>query len=143
MSSLISARKRNFVSAEVVFQRLHSTITLKRWKRSARQIHSLDPQLAAPQCLCAALRVDWRARVPDPVVVWCPCACVFLFTDVSRVLGVLLRPCLDQTSSGSWRRSSISCRHLRTRLLVASTLFVDAPVPSRATVVVTAVSPVV
>ena len=30
------ARKRNVVSAEVVFQRLHSSITLEIWKRSAR-----------------------------------------------------------------------------------------------------------
>ena len=41
------ARKRNVVSAEVVFQRLQSSITLEIWKRCPRQIRSwtLDPDL--------------------------------------------------------------------------------------------------
>ena len=40
------ARKRNFVSSEVVFQRLHSSITLEIWKRSAGQIRSCWPLAA-------------------------------------------------------------------------------------------------
>ena len=37
------ARKRNIASAEVVFHRLHSSITLEMWRRSARQIRTCWP----------------------------------------------------------------------------------------------------
>ena len=37
------ARKRNIASAEVVFHRLHSSITLEIWRRSARQIRTCWP----------------------------------------------------------------------------------------------------
>ena len=37
------ARKRNFVSAEVVCQKLHASITLEIWNRSARQIRACWP----------------------------------------------------------------------------------------------------
>ena len=37
------ARKRNIASAEVVFHRLHSSITLEIWKRSAPQIRTCWP----------------------------------------------------------------------------------------------------
>ena len=37
------ARKRNIASAEVVFHRLHSSITLEIWRRSARQMRTCWP----------------------------------------------------------------------------------------------------
>ena len=40
------ARKPNFVSAEVVYQKLHASITLEIWKRSARQIRACWPLAA-------------------------------------------------------------------------------------------------
>ena len=42
------ARKRNFVSAEVVFQRVHTSITLEIWKHSARQIRACWPSRPSP-----------------------------------------------------------------------------------------------
>ena len=45
------ARKRNFLSAEVVYQKLHASITLEIWKRSARQIRSCWPLAALPDSL--------------------------------------------------------------------------------------------
>ena len=42
------ARKRNFVSAEVVYQKLHASITLEIWKRSARQIRACWALAALP-----------------------------------------------------------------------------------------------
>ena len=43
------ARKRNFVSAEVVYEKLHAvSITLEIWKRSARQIRVCWPLAALP-----------------------------------------------------------------------------------------------
>ena len=44
-------RKRKLVSAEVVFQRLHSSITLEIWKRSARKIRACWPLAAIPATL--------------------------------------------------------------------------------------------
>ena len=44
----IIARKRNFVSAEVVYQKLHASITLENWNRSARQIRGCWPLAALP-----------------------------------------------------------------------------------------------
>ena len=55
------ARKRNFVSAEVVFQRLHPRITLEIWKRSDQQIRACWPSRPSPPlwiltlCLCVVL----------------------------------------------------------------------------------------
>ena len=40
------ARKRNFVSAKVVYQKLHASNTLEIWKRSARQIRACWPLAA-------------------------------------------------------------------------------------------------
>ena len=45
------ARKRNFVSVEVVYQKLHASITLEIWKRSARQIRASWPLAAVPDSL--------------------------------------------------------------------------------------------
>ena len=45
-----SARIRNFVSAEVC-QKLHASITLEIWKRSARQIRACSPLAALPDSL--------------------------------------------------------------------------------------------
>ena len=45
------ACKRNFVSAEVVHQKLHASITLEIWKRSARQIRACWPLAALPDSL--------------------------------------------------------------------------------------------
>ena len=42
------ARKRNIASAEVVFHRLHSSITLEIWRRSARQIRTRWPVTDLP-----------------------------------------------------------------------------------------------
>ena len=42
------ARKRNVASAEVVFHRLHSSITLEIWRRSARQIRTCWPVADLP-----------------------------------------------------------------------------------------------
>ena len=42
------ARKRNIASAEVVFHRLHSSITLEIWRRSARQVRACWPVAALP-----------------------------------------------------------------------------------------------
>ena len=42
------ARKRNIASAEVVFHRLHSSITLEIWRRSARQVRACWPVTALP-----------------------------------------------------------------------------------------------
>ena len=42
------ARKRNIASAEVVFHRLHSSITLEIWRRSARQIRTCWPLTDIP-----------------------------------------------------------------------------------------------
>ena len=42
------ARKRNIASAEVVFHRLHSSITLEIWRRSARQIRTCWPVTDLP-----------------------------------------------------------------------------------------------
>ena len=59
LRSLSKSRKRNFVSAEVVFQRLHSSVTLEIWTRSARQIRSLlaprGPSPGVRLCLTAAV----------------------------------------------------------------------------------------
>ena len=41
------ARKRNVASAEVVFHRLHSSITLEIWRRTARQVRACWPTTAA------------------------------------------------------------------------------------------------
>ena len=41
-------RKRNIASAEVVFHRLHSSITLEIWRRSARQVRACWPVTALP-----------------------------------------------------------------------------------------------
>ena len=59
------ARKRNFVSAEVVLQRLHSSVTLEIWKRSARQVRSCWPLAALP----APLHPDLRSL---PGACWVP-----------------------------------------------------------------------
>ena len=40
------ARKRNVASAEVVFHRLHSSITLEIWRRTARQVRACWPTTA-------------------------------------------------------------------------------------------------
>ena len=40
------ARKRNVTSAEVVFHRLHSSITLEIWRRTARQVRACWPTTA-------------------------------------------------------------------------------------------------
>ena len=40
------ARKRNVASAEVVFRRLHSSITLEIWRRTARQVRACWPTTA-------------------------------------------------------------------------------------------------
>ena len=45
------ARKRNIASAEVVFHRLHSSITLEIWRRSARQIRTCWPVTDLPAIL--------------------------------------------------------------------------------------------
>ena len=45
------ARKRNFASAEVVFHKLHSSITLEIWRRSARQIRTCWPVVDLPATL--------------------------------------------------------------------------------------------
>ena len=45
------ARKRNIASAEVVFHRLHSSITLEIWRRSARQVRACWPVAALPAIL--------------------------------------------------------------------------------------------
>ena len=45
------ARKRTFVSAEVVYQKLHASITLEIWTRSARQIPACSPLAALPDSL--------------------------------------------------------------------------------------------
>ena len=45
------ARKRNIASAEVVFHRLHSSITLEIWRRSARQVRACWPVAALPASL--------------------------------------------------------------------------------------------
>ena len=42
------ARKRNIASAEVVFHRLHSSITLEIWRRTARQVRACWPVTALP-----------------------------------------------------------------------------------------------
>ena len=42
------ARKRNIASADVVFRRLHSSITLEIWRRSARQIRTCWPVTGPP-----------------------------------------------------------------------------------------------
>ena len=42
------ARKRKIASAEVVFHRLHSSITLEIWRRSARQIRTCWPVTDLP-----------------------------------------------------------------------------------------------
>ena len=49
--TVLRSRKRNFVSNEVVFQRLRSGITLEIWKRSARQICSCWPFAVLPALL--------------------------------------------------------------------------------------------
>ena len=68
------AHKRNSVSAEVVYQKLHSSITLEIWKRSPRQIRACWPLAALPDPL------DFDpARGPG-----LPLSCRFL---VSVVLG--------------------------------------------------------
>ena len=45
------ARRRNIASAEVVFHRLHSSITLEIWRRSARQIRTCWPVTDPPAIL--------------------------------------------------------------------------------------------
>ena len=42
------ARKRNIASAEDVFHRLHSSITLEIWRRTARQVRACLPVTALP-----------------------------------------------------------------------------------------------
>ena len=63
-----TARKRNFVSAEVVYPKLHASITLEIWKRSARQIRA-----------CWPFRTFWTLtlglclgplRLPFPAAFW-------------------------------------------------------------------------
>ena len=45
------ARKRNFVSAEVVHQKLHASFTLEIWTHSAQQIRACWPLSALPDPL--------------------------------------------------------------------------------------------
>ena len=53
------ARKRNIASAEVVFHRLHSSITLEIWRRNARQIRTCWPVTDLPAILdTGALSLD-------------------------------------------------------------------------------------
>ena len=51
------ARKRNVASAEVVFHRLHSSITLEIWRRTARQVRACWPTTAP------LVDLDW---LPSP-----------------------------------------------------------------------------
>ena len=46
-----ASRKRNIALAEVVFHRLHSSITLEIWRRSARQIRTCWPVTNLPASL--------------------------------------------------------------------------------------------
>ena len=79
-----TTRKRNFVSVEVVFQRLHSRITLEIWKRSAWQTRSCWPSAALPAPLesdhQSEARASWTPLLPPfqgvlllPLLV---CACL-------------------------------------------------------------------
>ena len=68
------ARKRNIASAEVVFHRLHSSITLEIWRRSARQIRTCWPVTDLPanldldiQPLSGALFLRLAPCLPSPV----------------------------------------------------------------------------
>ena len=64
------ARKHNVASAEVVFHRLHSSITLEIWRRSARQVRACWPVTALPADLDlgACSRAWFSARCP--LCVW-------------------------------------------------------------------------
>ena len=111
------ARKREFVSADVVFQRLHSSIALEIWKRSARKIRSCWPLAAFPAPLTAGLRpAPLRPSLPLSVSCASPCWFVSLALCCRAVSPRVRVPARSQ------RRSSPSRRHLRTRSLVASTL---------------------
>ena len=105
------ARKRNFDAAEVVLQRLHSSITLEIWTRSARQIHSCWPLEALPvpwtraSCLCLG-HLGWASPgllLLQPLVLWYVrvfgCSRLLVFWSFRRAY-------LAQSSSDSWRFSS-------------------------------------
>ena len=114
------AHKPNFVSAEVVFQRLHSSITLEFWKPSARQIRSCWPLTALPSPLAPdpqsrpgplpgplllGLRVSpvpFSPVLMDRVVsqLWA-CVCLQKFCTIWLSRG----PCLGPSSFDCWRYS--------------------------------------
>ena len=54
------ARKRNIASADVVFRRLHSSITLEIWRRSARQIRTCWPVTDLPANLDLDIQLPCR-----------------------------------------------------------------------------------
>ena len=110
------ARIRTFVSAEVVYQRLHSSITLERLKRYARLILSLLlwtltfglllehlRSLLLLLLLCEHLVA---LRVWFSVVAWqfSVSRVTAVCRDLARMPGLPL-PCLALTSFGNWQRS--------------------------------------
>ena len=107
-----TARKRNFVSAEVVFQKLHSSITLEISKRSARQIRACCPLGTLPDSLGLCLGpslcppmvfwslVCWCPSFPSTVSVFEACGCVVCSRFARPVSCVA-----DLSSFGCWRYS--------------------------------------
>ena len=123
-------RKRNFVSAEVVFEKLHSSITLEIWKRSARQIRACCPSrpfqtlwiLAVSLCQGPrAFSLLW-VSFPDVLVSSLPSArvvseaCVCVRSQPFRVPVTCLMcgSWLALSSFGNWRRSWPRSHPLRT-----------------------------
>ena len=116
------ARKRDFVSAEVVYQKLHASITLEIWKRSAQQIRASWPLGALPdsvdpesQFLPGALRPSLSCAGLLSCVV--SPACSFLdrvFSDDVSLISILSRftcsvlglgQCPARSPSAAWPRS--------------------------------------
>ena len=65
------ARKRNFVPAEVVYQKLNSSTTPEIWKRSARQIRACWPLAALPDSLDPdPWSLPWAPGPRPPVGFW-------------------------------------------------------------------------
>ena len=86
-------RKRNFVSAEVVNQKLHASITLEFWKRSARQIRACWPLAALPDSLDPESQFVPGALALSPVLVCSPASSLsLLFSGLCSLCGV--RSCL-------------------------------------------------
>ena len=111
------ARKRNIASAEVVFHRLHSSITLEIWRRSARQVRACWPVAALrpfwiwmssprPACclLCARPVVSWCVAV----FVLCP-LCYWLLACSAHVPRLPMEAYHLGALGAEFRRFSARC----------------------------------